>query len=294
MSVALQNELPAATDRDQSLTADRDETKYLVPPEQIAPLVTLLRSHLDAHRFTGVGSNRLPGAHHYVTTVYFDTPSSMHLRAAVASGEHNVKIRAKEYYDVHPSLAEVATNASELVRYHPWLWFELKQRVESRTLKHRFRLPKRDVPAFFREGRVTEEMLQLARADELAGAAAPLPGLNAIVAYCQTLQEPLMATSLVNYRRLSWQAADGTLRVTLDLGLSFYAPPAELWSLERALVRDSLGAARGREGYLVLEVKRTGPVPAWLEQALSAAGLSPVNYSKFVAAGRALGSCDAP
>ena len=63
----------------------------------VAGLFADLQKHLPLHRFTGAGANRLPDAHHYVTTIYFDTPSSLHYRTATTDTEHNIKVRAKEY-----------------------------------------------------------------------------------------------------------------------------------------------------------------------------------------------------
>ena len=144
---------PASETADARMTAEREETKYLVAPAHWERLATELSRRLPGHRFTGAGANRLPDAHHYVTTIYFDTPSRALVRAAATTVDRNLKIRAKEYYDLHPSLAEVATDPAQIVRYQPWLWFEIKRRDGSRTRKQRFRLPKGDVGSFFAEGR---------------------------------------------------------------------------------------------------------------------------------------------
>lgn len=263
---------------DEEVTAEREETKYLLPSDRLEQLAAELTQRLAPHRFTGEGSNRLPGAHHFVTTVYFDTPSRAHLHAASADFDHSVKIRAKEYYDVHPALAELATEPSQIVRYQPWLWFELKRREGTHTSKRRFRLPKTDVPAFFGEGRVTPQARDGQAEVEGGG------DLQEIIDYCRGLDEQLAASCLVNYRRLSWQAPDAMLRVTLDLGLAFYATPADLWTRTHALVRNTLGPLRGKEPRAVIEVKRREALPAWLEQALDRAGAVAARFSKFVAA----------
>ncbi|HYO95483.1 MAG TPA: VTC domain-containing protein [Polyangiaceae bacterium] len=266
---------------DERMTAEREETKYLVSASAMGSLAALLNERLPAHHFTGEGANVLPDPHHFVTTVYFDTASHAHLRAALSDVEHNVKVRAKEYYDVHPSLAELATDPAQIVRYQPWMWFELKRREGATTSKRRFRLPKREVPAFFSgQCSISEQSLSL-DPSEVACA-------GEIVAYFAKLQEPLLASCVVNYRRFSWQDAQGALRVTIDLGLSFYAPPGDLWSRERALVRSTLGTAAGTERCAVLEVKRRGPLPEWLTRALSSEEVRPLPFSKFVAASQAV------
>ena len=272
---------------DERLTADRDETKYLVAGDRLAPLLALLSKHLPQHRFTGEGANLLPGAWHLVTTIYFDSPARTHYRAATGDIDHNVKIRAKEYYDLHPSLAELATDPADIFRYQPWIWFEMKRRDGARTLKHRFRLPKRDVPACLNGGQVVPEALALPTTG-VVPADSERAGIREIVDYCRALGEPLAATCLVNYRRLSWQQPEGDLRITLDSDLAFYAVPDDLWQRRRALVRDALGAPRASEPRAVLEIKCRSSRPAWLESFLDGANVESVRFSKFVAAAGAV------
>lgn len=270
---------------DERITAERRELKYLLPGDRLEGLVAELSSELPSHRFVGEGANRLPDPNHYVTTIYFDTPSRRNYRAAVGNVRTNVKFRAKEYYDLHPSLAELATDPDHIVRYQPWLWFELKAKDGNTTTKQRVRVPKRAVPSLFASGQVVAESLH---APEVGLDRAEWKGLDAIVGYCKGLEEPLEASCLVNYRRLSFQSADGTLRVTVDLGLSFYAAPADLWTRTRALVRDGLGPVRGELPQAVVEVKSRAATPGWLDRALARAGVGAVPFSKFVAASGAV------
>ena len=109
-----------------------------------------------------------------------------------------------------------------------------------------------------------------------------------IEAYLRGLDEPLAATCLVNYRRISWQSADGTLRVTLDLGLACYAPPADLWTRERPLERRLLGRPASVLEGAVLEVKARSSVPPWLAAAIERTYVASIEFSKFVAATRRL------
>jgi hypothetical protein len=113
-------------------------------------------------------------------------------------------------------------------------------------------------------------------------------GLRELADYVTALGEPLSANTLVHYRRMSWQNPDSTLRVTLDLGLSFHAPPGDLWIRDQALVRSALGSARHPFGSAVLEVKRRASLPHWLEKMLEQSSLEPQPFSKFVAAARAV------
>lgn len=261
------------------MTAEREETKYLLPLGGLDGLLGALSQRVWPHRFSGEGANLLPDAHNFVTTVYFDTPSRHHFRSAVGDMQHNIKVRAKEYYDLHPSLAELATAPEQIARYQPWVWIEMKRREGSRTNKRRFRLPKRDIPAVFGGGQLSGDALLHEAEKETA-----LAGVTELVEYSEQLGEPLSASCLVNYRRLSYQDADSSLRITVDLGLAFYAVPADLWSREHALVRATLGAPRAGEARAVIEVKRRTTLPTWLAQALDAAGAEPAAFSKFVAA----------
>jgi hypothetical protein len=250
-----------------AITADREETKYLVAQQQRRALVAALNQGLPQHHHRGEGANRLPGPEHFVTTVYFDTPTLAHFHAARQDGGHHVKLRAKEYYDVHPSLAELATDDSEVLHRSPFVWLELKRRAGNRSQKQRVRIER---------GAVTAWLSGQARA---AGEEAA-----AIRAYCESLSEPLAACSVVNYRRSSWQSADDVLRVTIDTDLAFFASLPEIWTVP-SLSRTTLGRPRHRESNLLVEVKtRGGALPSWLEQALLEARAKPVAYSKFVRA----------
>lgn len=266
--------------RDGDITSDRRETKYLFPPERVDEFVKALRASLPFHRFTGERANSLPGAHHYITTIYFDTPSGRHYQAA-SGEEHSIKVRAREYYDVHPSLAEVATSSDDLLRYDPCLWFELKRRGAGHSEKRRFRLEKREVPGFFARGGPVSGSPGIVRTDAA-------PERDEIDAYLGELDEPLAATCLVNYRRVSWQAPDAALRVTLDLGLACYAPPGDLFTRDRPLERRLLGKPTLLLNEAVVEVKSRSAPPAWLAEAIERARVAPVEFSKFVLATRAV------
>lgn len=268
-------------DADERMTAERDEVKYLVRARHVKVLAAGLSKNLPQHRFTGKGANLLPKPRHFVTTIYFDTPSRHQYRAACADAEHNVKMRAKEYYDLHPSLAELATDPRQIVKYQPVLWLELKFREGSKSGKRRIGIPKTEVPAFFQDGAITQQMIELQRATYGSDSEAVL---REIGGYCARYAEPMQADCLVNYRRIPWQDDAGTLRVTMDLGLEFYAPPADLWQRRHALVRETLGNAAGDSGDAVLELKSHGEPPDWLHELLQTVETKPVRYSKFEAA----------
>jgi hypothetical protein len=264
---------------DVAITAEREETKYLVSAERLPALTRALTARLDAHRFTGESANRLPGAQHFTTTIYFDTPSRGYYLAALGNQQSNVKIRAKEYYDLHPSLAELATDPEQILRYQPWLWFELKRREGSTTSKRRFRFPKAAAATLFDQATPPTGLRQ--GGQEQADA-------ETLIAHVRSQPERVVPSALVNYRRLSFQNPESTLRVTIDLGLAFFRVPADLFRRTRPLSRSALGAPAGSEHRAVVEVKRRAPLPAWLVQALDDASATHFSYSKFVAASGAV------
>jgi VTC domain-containing protein len=268
--------------RDARMTAHRREAKYLVVGERARVVAAELERRLPAHRHRGAGANQLPAAHHYTTTIYFDTAGRALYHAAVDRGESHLKLRAKEYYDVHPALHETATDPRQLVRYQRVLWLELKHREGAHTGKRRLGIPKMDIPAFFTEGRITEAMVRI---QEPAYGRDAQDVLAAVAALCKSLGEPLRADSLVNYRRAAWQDPAGDLRVTIDTGLALYAPPADLWQRDWALVRQTLGPSVAVEPRRVIEVKTLGDPPTWLDELI---GEAPVAFSKFEAASRAV------
>jgi hypothetical protein len=273
----------AIPDADRHLTLDRDELKYAIPVQRLGAFVRALRAQLRPHRFTGKGANLLPEAQHFTSTVYFDTPSRALLRAAVAQPEHNVKLRVREYYDVHSSLAELATDPAQIVRHQPGVFLELKRRAGTRTFKHRLRLERAELTAFFRASGTTASV---------AGAAMRPDGSaderTAILAFCASLGEPLVPSCVANYRRLALEDESGRLRVTLDVELGFYAAPEDSWTRRGPLTRESLGPPCAAAPTCLLEVKLRDATPAWLAHALEQAQAKRERISKFVLASEAV------
>ena len=109
-----------------------------------------------------------------------------------------------------------------------------------------------------------------------------------MVAFTATLNEPLVPSCLVNYRRLAFEDGQAALRVTVDLDVAFYTPPADLWERKRALVRGSFGPAVNRAPGCLIELKQRAAQPAWLTRALEDLGARPEAFSKFSAASLAL------
>ncbi|MDH5674887.1 MAG: polyphosphate polymerase domain-containing protein [Myxococcales bacterium] len=259
---------------DEQLTRARREFKYLVPAGGARDLVAHIAAELADHHHAEKGSTALPNARHHTTTVYFDTPSRTLYRAAKAGGAHR-KLRAREYYDIHPELVELATDPMDMVRYHPILWLELKLRDGDHSEKTRVGIPKHELHNFFTTGEASAEMLKLQRANA-SGAVA----IEKLRRFATSLDEPLDASCVINYRRRAFQDPEGGLRVTLDYELSAFAPTAELF--EAPMVRQRLGRSVHDEPHCIVEVKTHQAMPAWLQAALLQQGAKQAPFSKFI------------
>jgi SPX domain protein involved in polyphosphate accumulation len=263
-----------------SITHDRVELKFKVSAAHASTFARGLAAHVAEHRFEGKGANRLPRARHYVTTVYFDTPS-LDLYRAVRGSEENLKVRAREYYDLHPELLELATHANQVVRYSPVLWVEVKGKHQGRTYKRRIGIPKTDVSAFFERGEVSEAMHAL-QVDQRGKKADDV--IAELLDLRTRYSEALRPSCIVNYRRTAFQNPAGTVRITLDQRLACFAPADELLTQPKPLLREYLGRARYEEPSFILEVKLTGDMPGWLEQLMQSARAEQFAFSKFVTA----------
>lgn len=280
MSAAVQYNLAELAELDARITADRGEAKYLLTANAARLVVAELDRRLDRHRHRA-GETPLLRANHFVTTIYFDTAARSLFHRAIVSSEYNVKLRAKEYYDVHPDAVEETT---ELTRFESVLWLELKYRDGAKTRKRRIGIPKLDLPRFFVNGTITADMLTIQGPAYGSDARHVLTEVAELCMSCG----PMRADCLVNYQRQAWQDAGAQLRVTLDSGLTSFAPPADLWDRNGALLRQTLGAPVATETRNVLEVKSHGQAPWWLTSLLEEHRIEPVSFSKFEAASSAV------
>lgn len=289
-----------ALSESSAITQNRRELKFKLPEAQAAAFAAQVSARIPKHRFQGTGANRLPRARHYVTTVYFDT-AARDLYRAVRDDANALKVRAREYYDLHPELLELATDARDIVRYSPVLWIEIKGKRDGRTYKRRVGIPKHDVVAFFEHGAVSPAMRELQRASQPPRPAStsefppPMPEarepeepqkdmLGELTALRARFTEPLRASCLVNYRRTAFEDAAGTLRITFDQRMACFAAPPDLWSSNKPMVREVLGGPAYEESCYILEVKTRAELPSWLSDLLERAGAEEHVFSKFVTA----------
>lgn len=267
---------------DELMTADRREQKYLLERQSAGELQRVLDARFERHFPPEV--TRLPGAQQFSTTIYFDTPSR-HLYQLASTEDTNVKLRAREYYNLDPSMVQLARRPEQLVRFDPVLWFELKAKRGNQVRKQRFGIPKQHVPSFLAAGHITQEMVDL-QAEQHGPKARE--ALGEIAELCRSYGEPFEVDCIVNYRRIAWQNPEGTLRLTLDRQVSFFEAPSDIWSRRFALIKETLGTAKGVIDDCILEVKSRGPLPDWLAQALTLAKSERAEVSKFVSASSAV------
>ncbi len=268
---------PEAGSFDEQITADRTERKYLLDKARTAPFIRQVDQRLSRYVH---GDTQLPGAQFCSTTIYFDT-SSRHLFNLASSEAESVKLRAREYYAIDPSMVQLARRPEDMVRFDRVLWFELKHKQGGRVRKRRFGLPKPDVPGFLADGRITPEMIDLQathygdKADAVLGEVSQL---------CQHYGEPFSVDCIVNYRRIAWQDSAGQLRLTLDRDVGFFAAPEDVWTRDFALTAQTLGPPRKVLDKNIIELKSRGDLPPWLQQAFGSDVAEARNFSKFVTA----------
>jgi hypothetical protein len=282
-----------AVHESSAITRDRHELKFTLSELHAQEFAAQVSARIPKHRFTGRGANRLPRARHYVTTVYFDT-FSRDLYRAVREDPNSLKIRAREYYDLHPELLELANDPRDIVRYSPVLWIEIKGKRDGRTHKRRIGIPKADLSPFFERGEVSQAMREIQRAARVdrPSTAEPAAPSDDVIAELSALRarfsEPLRASCLVNYRRTAFEDTAGSLRVTFDQRVAYFSAAESIWQSEKPLVREALGMpAREQSGY-ILEVKTRGELPAWLTDLLERTGAEQHALSKFVTASEAV------
>jgi hypothetical protein len=258
-----------------AITQNRRELKFKLDESHAAMFSASVAARIPKHRFQDLDANRLPRARHYITTAYFDT-SARDLYRAACDNPGSLKIRAREYYDEHPELLDVATDIRDVVRCSPVAWIEVKGKRDGHTYKRRVGIPKADIEPFFECGVVSPAM------HDLQSISQPARELIAeLVALRKEFSEPLRASCLVNYRRTAFEDPAGTLRITFDQHMACFAPPYGLWSNGRPLVREALGAPVYLESCYVLEVKARVALPDWLAELLQRVGAEEHGLSKF-------------
>jgi len=266
-----------------AITSHRSEVKYLLSGAQAAKIRNLAMQNIVSHTFK---KGRFVT---FITTIYFDTKDCSFYHRAVANPKDNLKMRAREYYYFNEELIELSSSYDSLFEYSPDIWLEIKHRKDAHTSKRRLNVPKKLLVSFLAGEECKEEILGANPddpkttvtyemiADKLRG-----KGTSSLV--------PSVAA---NYQRRAYQNEGGSLRITLDANLSFHKISPELFQMRRPLIKENLGSPMRSMKDVVLELKSTCDIPAWLREAIGP--LTPVDFSKFRNSSKlAIESCPQP
>jgi SPX domain protein involved in polyphosphate accumulation len=271
----------AASMNDPRITADRSETKYLVTPEAAVALEREIERHLPAHYFGGHGAISRPGWLTFATTVYFDTANRDLYREALGSAVHS-KLRVREYYAAPPEEPiDPPIERADVAQLPALLWLEIKHRDGTRSRKRRIGLTRHELAPFLKAGIIGEETVELARAEHGAAAADVLADVAEI---CRRYPTRMRPSCVVDYRRSAFQEPGGSLRITVDHAVAFFAPPADLFARDVGLMHAALGQPKRNLDVSVVEIKSRGSQPAWLGHMTANYQLRAQRFSKFVAA----------
>ena len=221
---------------DFSTELDRFEAKYIIPRELVEPIKAFIRPYceLDTHCAAAGGS-------YIINTLQLDTPSlSLHY-AKEREASHRFKLRVRTYGDP-PGKAPV--------------FLEIKRKYYDRIIKSRACIPFDE----WKPGILTK------RASELN-----LKSVKERTAFREfvRLSEEIDAQPLVfvRYRREAFTGLfDHYARITFDSKLC-YQPVRDQygWGAGGRFISMDSGLVRNRrESSLVLEIKCTEQVPAWM------------------------------
>ena len=250
------------------LAEDRSEAQYFLATERVPEVAAALSKQLPSCRYPALRPTIAPSpTQQSVTTVYLDTPTRSLYREGL-EGKKELRLRVRRYSGSSDGL----------------LWFEIKQKLGTRTAKRRLGIPPGEALRFFGSG-ISEELVNARRPAYLEDASEILEMISLI---CRRYQSFFRADAVVTVQRLAWQDEQRGIRVTLDRELTFFSPGPDLWNPARGLARVHLGEPVGINLQCVLEVKSAAHPPKWVTDLLDSAGARDVAFSKFTEASRAV------
>lgn len=244
-----------ATQRER--TERRNELRFLLSEDVARLAMRTVGAHLSLMREDS--------PYQWSTTVYCDTYDWR----AYHGAEHgdSLQLRFREYHRTRPNRVLGASRT----------WIELKDDSKVASLKERFAVPGRYVPAFLRGEPILplddDELLRRGRDFLAAGA------------------RPVVATQ---YNRIAYASAHDRVRITADHNLMYLALP---WtSNEDDAVPCHLGPVLAREPNVILEVKWFEELPDWTQRLLEwiEEAARDTRPSKFVVAMRYLLGAERP
>jgi SPX domain protein involved in polyphosphate accumulation len=245
---------------DSTLASERQEAKYWLHAGRLEIVRSAIAAHIAPHHAPGHAGS----AEQDIATVYFDTQQRAYYALARRKVVSNVKIRAREYFTL--------SGSSEPRK----VFVELKRREAHTTTKQRFSLAKERCQNLFESHDWWTELG--------VGSIAELPALEAFVVTEPALAKPVGPSVITRHRRLSFQDEQGRLRVTIDCNIAYFALPTRSFHLAEPLSAEALGNPVHVEPRALVEVKRRGTSPPWLDALLHEEAAPALTFSKFSAA----------
>jgi len=178
-------------------------------------------------------------------TIYFDNEDCFLLRQGLENRYDHIRVRARKYeYD----------NAENAPHY----WLELKLRRGETRKKERINLTANDLRGLLHGLPVTPRVCEY-NSSHLSEEAC-----RALYEELQDIieEKALKPSLLASYRRVAFENA--TDRLSIDWDIRYR--PAGRFLFEYASLKDIPHAAAGQEDAIVMELKYTGELPAWVQR----------------------------
>ena len=211
----------------------RVEWKYILSAEQTEFFCERLKGHMepDAYGLTTISS------------LYYDTPDRMLIRASIEKPEFKEKIRLRAYGR--------ATNESPV-------YLELKRKAFGIVYKRRVQATIREADAFMRGDLDLDENGQIDRE----------------ITYFRDYYKKLEPACMILYDRTAYYEPEGDLRLTIDRNPRYRT---DALSFDHAPVGIPLLAP----GDTILEIKVQDTIPLWLVRILSEGNIKRGSISKY-------------
>ncbi len=228
--------LPERDAADFSSELDRFEAKYIISRHLVEPIKAFIRPYctLDKH-------GRAAGGHYYITTLQLDSPALSLHQAKEREASHRFKLRVRTY-GKPPGSAPV--------------FLEIKRKYFERVIKSRACIPFDQWRPGVLERSDRELDLKTVKERE---------AFREFVRLAREIDARPMV--VVRYRREAFTGLfDHYARVTFDSQLG-YQPVQDMYNWGgsgRFISMDSGLVRQRRESSLVLEIKCTEQVPAWM------------------------------
>lgn len=262
---------------DTALTQARGEIKFLLNSTEASVFKKKLSEYLESHCF------KKGKVITHISSVYYDTTNLDYYKRAIENPQENLKIRFREYYYYNIELIEHALSKEELFEQGGAVFLEIKKRTPEGSSKKRLPISRPVLNKVLFESKKNQNFENdLATLNIKAGSEV----FGEVFKSCFDKEiEPVVA---VHYSRNAYENEEGTLRISLDKGLSFHSltQKTESWNRANSWRKEYLPESVKEEDFVVLEVKFIGDKPEWLESILK--DFKQVQYSKFAACMKAV------